>query len=304
MAKEKTDNTQGHEEIVKPQEDWTDSAFPEAHDKQGQDLDEGKIPKPEQAQVENVAKPVSKGNDEKRYQYWQSQADKMKAENDALKAQMQAPEVQQPAPPVEETVVQKEFPPPPQRPRKPAGYNREEAVSDPGSQSARYHDVMDDWRDRMDKYNNLYAQYNVALAQERMDALEGKIADKEQQEIASQQQYQAMNELSDYVQATYDLSPEDTQDFIQTMSQPESLNIGNLVDLYKMKGKQVITNVPTQVGTQAEWRPEPSDTHKQIRRAQQIPSPMGVIPSKGEDRAPVDSIMDEMIDNHNKKNPF
>ena len=304
MAKEKIDNTQGHEEVVKPSQDWTNDAFPEANDKQDQGLDTEKIPTPEQAEVKTEEKPVSKGNDEKRYQYWQSQADKMKAENEQLKAQAQQSQAQQPAPPAEEEVKQKEFPPPPQRPRKPAGYNREEAISDPASQSARYHEVMDDWRDRMDKYNNLYAQYNVALAQERMDALEGKIAQKEQAEVAAQQQSQAMGELSEYVQATYDLSPEETQDFIQTMSQPESLNIGNLVDLYKMKGKQVINNVPTQVGTNAEWRPEPSDTHKQIRRAQQIPSPMGVIPSKGEEQAPVDSIMDEMIDNHNKKNPF
>ena len=307
MAKEKTDNTQGHEEVVKPQEDWTDSAFPEANDKKDQGLDEEKIPTPDAAELPNeLPKSASDGSDEKRYQYWQSQADKMKAENETLRAQMeqQTAPAQQPAPPAEEQVKDKEFPPPPQRPRKPAGYNREEAISDPASQSARYHDVMDDWRDRMDKYNNLYAQYNVALAQERMDALEGKIAEKEQQDLASAQQQQAMSELSDYVQATYNLSPEETQDFIQTMSQPESLNIGNLVDLYKMKGKQIINNVPTQVGTQADWRPEPSDTHKQVRRAQQIPSPMGVIPSKGEDRSPVDSIMDEMIDNQNKKNPF
>ena len=159
----------------------------------------------------------------------------------------------------------------------------------------------------MDKYNNLYAQYNVALAQERMDAIEGKITEREEQEMAVAQNNQAMGELSEYVQATYGLSTEETQDFIQTMSHPESLSIGNLVDLYKMKGKQVIENVPTQVGTEVnnpQFASEPSDTFKQVKRAQQVPSPMGVLAGNRETKTTTDSIMDEMIDTYNKKNPF
>ena len=123
-------------------------------------------------------------------------------------------------------------------------------MSDPNSMSAQYNDALDNWRDKMDKYNNLYAQYNVALAQERMDGIEGKITQREEQEIAARQNQQAVSELSDYVQETYGLSPDETQDFINTMSAPDSLTIGNLVDLYKMKGKQVINNVPTQVGSE------------------------------------------------------
>ena len=311
MAKKDNNTPHTHEEVVETPKDWTDEAFPEARQPDsdgGLDSEEENIPDPSDAELtpQGVPAPEIDPNDQKRYQYWQSQADKMKAENEELKAQAQQT-TQTPAQPEAPAPEVKEFPPPPNRPRKPAGYSRDEAISDPSSKSAQYHDIMDEWRDRMDKYNNLYAQYNVALAQERMDNLEGKITQREQAEVAQQQNQQAMGELSEYVQATYGLNPEQTQDFIQTMSQPESLNIGNLVDLYKMKGKQVIHNVPTQVGTEVEntqFASEPSDTFKQVKRAQQVPSPMGVLSGKSEERSTADTIMDDMIDNLNKKNPF
>jgi hypothetical protein len=306
MAK-KDDNTPvTHNELVDDtQKDWTDEAFPEAHkpdSESGLESKEEEIPSLEEAEVK---KPVD-DNDTKRYQYWQSQADKVKAENEQLKAELRTKSepAQVEAQPEPEA---KEFPPPPARPRRPRNYSREEAISDPESRSALYNEAVDDWRDKMDKYNNLYAQYNVALAQERMDAIENKVNQGEQEKIAAQQNQQAVSELSDYVQATYGLSHDETQDFIQTMSQPESLSIGNLVDLYKMKGKQVINNVPTQVGSEVdnpEFRSEPSDTFKQVKRAQQVPSPMGVLSGETETKSTADTIMDEMIDTYNKKNPF
>jgi len=302
---EKDNNTQAQEELTSTSEDWTSEAFPEAHNtnEEAPDLEskEEEIPTPNKALVKNAE------NDEKRYQYWQSQSDKLRNENEQLKAQIQEQQAPAPAQAEEAPVEAKEFPPPPDRPRRPASYSKDEGISDPNSVSARYNDALDDWRDRMDKYNNLYAQYNVALAQERMDKLEGKITEKEQQEIAMQQNQQAVAELSDYVQATYGLTQDETQDFIQTMSAPDSLTIGNLVDLYKMKGKQVIENVPTQVGTEVnspQFQSEPSDTFKQVKRAQQVPSPMGVLSGNRETKTTTDSIMDEMIDTFNKKNPF
>tara|TARA_R110002020_G_scaffold110582_2_gene255355 strand:+ start:1042 stop:1953 length:912 start_codon:yes stop_codon:yes gene_type:complete len=302
---EKDNNTQAQNELTSTSDDWTNEAFPEAHQTEEPGLEvEAETPElkiPDAAKAE-----VTDDNDQKRYQYWQSQADKMKAENDELKAAQvaQTNQAQQEVAPEPQV---KEFPAPPEKPEKPRRFSREDAINNPDSMSARYNDAVDDWRDRMDKYNNLYAQYNVALAQERMEAMESKFAEKEQQSQAAAQNQQAMGELSEYVQATYGLSNEQTNDFIQTMSDPESLSIGNLVELYKMKGKQVINNVPTQVGTEVDnpqFASEPSDTFKQVKRAQQVPSPMGVLSGNRETKTGADSIMDEMIDTFNKKNPF
>ena len=308
MAKQP--NTQAQEEVAKPSEDWSKEAFPEANDAQedaGLESEES-IPTPAEADLTRQGTPVTE-NDTKRYQYWQSQADKKDHEIDDLRTQLQEQQpAQQPAPAAPEEPKVQEFPPPPPKPRRPAAYSKEESISDPSSVSARYNDAVDHWRDKMDKYNNLYAQYNVALAQERMEAIEGKIAAQDQEKVAYQQNLQAQSELSDYVQATYGLSPEETNDFIQTMSQPESLNIGNLVELYRMKGKQTIENVPTQVGTDVGRTgvptSEPSALFNQVKNAQSVPPSMGVMTSAGEDKNTTDSIMDDMIDNHNKKNPF
>ena len=82
MAK-KDNNTQAQEEIVKPSEDWTDEAFPEANNPDGDvDLEskEDNIPNPSEAELtpQGVPAPEVDPNDQKRYQYWQSQADKFK----------------------------------------------------------------------------------------------------------------------------------------------------------------------------------------------------------------------------------
>ena len=309
-------NTQAQDDMVTPSDDWSKEAFPEANDAQenaGLESEES-IPTPNDAELERQGTPVEEtdANEAKRFQYWQSQSDKKDQEIQQLQSQMeqmnqaqQAPAQQQAVPPEPEV---KEFPPPPKKPRKPAGYSKEEAISDPSSNSSLYHEAVDDWRDRMDKYNNLYAQYNVALAQERMEAIEGRIAQQDQEKVAYEQNLQAQAELSDYVQATYGLSPEETNDFIQTMSQPESLNIGNLVELYRMKGKQTIENVPTQVGTDVGNTgvptSEPSALFNQVKNAQSVPSPMGVISGQTEEKSTTDSIMDDMIETYNKKNPF
>ena len=91
-------------------------------------------------------KPVD--NDTTRYQYWQSEADKMKntlaemqKQNDELKNQLigqyqnqQIPQQAQPEP-VEEV---DEFPSAPDKPQKPRGFSRVEANEDPNSESVSY----------------------------------------------------------------------------------------------------------------------------------------------------------------------
>ena len=90
-------------------------------------------------------------------------------------------------------------------------------------------------------------------------------------------------------------------DFIQTMSSPDSLTIDNLVQLYNLKngGSQTIPNQ----GTPA---PQPSGAFNQAARAQQVPSPMGVMPSSGnqDSRNAEDQVMDSMITDFKSKNPF
>ena len=249
-----------------------------------------------------VKQETTQDNDTTRYQYWQSQADKMKAENQRLQTAMQqqqqmqqVPQVQQP---VQEAPVEQAFPPPPEKPGKPGQFSREEAYSDPSSESARYIDAVESWRDDMTEYNGLKSQYDAAIVQEKVEKIEATRVQEAQRQEAFQRDRQQKNEVYKYVTGHHGLSKEQAVDFINTMSQPESVNVDNLVALYRLnKG-----------GSPQQANPgQPSETFQQMKNAQQVPSPMGVMPSgqsNADGRSLEDKIMDTMIGNFNSKNPW
>jgi len=237
-------------------------------------------------------------NDERRYQYWQSQADKLKNENAKLKESM----AQQPQAPVQpEAPAQpqvEEFPPPPAKPQRPRNFSREEAYSDPSSESARYLDEHDQWRDDITEYNTLKTQYDNALLQERFDNIEREKTENIKRAEAYRAQQEQTNEVRKYVTGHYGMSEEQANDFITKMSNPESLTVDNLVKLYQLNESGSVNNqAPAQ----------PSDNFKQVQNAQQVPSPMGVMPSgqaNNDGRSLEDKIMDTMVGNFNSKNPW
>jgi hypothetical protein len=241
---------------------------------------------------------TQQSNDERRYQYWQSEADKMKNENEQLKAQLNQKTQQQAQPaPVEEKKAE-EFPPPPEKPKAPAGFNRAEAMEDPRSPSAQYLNELDSWRDDIVQYNALKSDYQTALVREKLEAQEAIRVEEAKRMQAYQQQQAQVNEIYQRVQGEYGLSADEANEFIQTMSKPESLTMDNLVQLYRMqKGSgQTVQTQPT----------GPSDTFNQQARAQQVPSPMGVLPAQQNEstRSAEDSIMDSMISGYKKNNPW
>jgi hypothetical protein len=251
-------------------------------------------------------------NDEVRYQYWQSEADKrgneldgMKQTNEMLQKQVNtliergaAPGQGQPAQ-AEETF---EFPDPPGRPQKPHGFNRAEAYEDPSSESARYLDTIEGWRDDMDEYNRLRGEYDrELLAAERQSFTDEQNRQKE----AYQQQAQHNEQITtirSQVAQKFNADEATIDDFMETMSKPESLTVENLWKLYSLQKSESGNAVP-----QSSQNVQPSAAFEQTRRAQQIPSPMGVVTgvNQGSDgRAPEDKMMDSMIADYKGKNPF
>ena len=239
-------------------------------------------------------------NDERRFQYWQSEADKVKNENSQLKAQMQqmvqTQQVQQP--PAQQEPQTQEFPPPPAKPKVPAGFNRAEAMEDPSSASAQYLNELDNWRDDIIQYNGLKSEYQTALLNEQFEKQEERRANEIKRAQAYQYQQQQVKEIRNRVQGEYGLNDQEAVDFIKTMSNPESLTMDNLVQLYRMqKGSgQPVQTQPT----------GPSETFNQQARAQQVPSPMGVLPAQQNEStaSAEDNIMDSMISDYKKSNPW
>ena len=251
--------------------------------------------------VEETPQPVDPKNDDTRYQYWQSQAAKRENEMKAMQARMQ--NVQQPAQqfaPQQQQPEVEEFPDPPEKPVKPRNFNRQEAYEDASSESARYLDESEEWRDNMDEYNTLRVQYENAITQEKIQNQEAQRRQYEAQRQAQIQQNQQMNEVNELVQGHYGLSPEESKEFIETMSNPSSITVDNLVQLYRLQ-KGNGGGAPVNPGQPA----QPSPSFQQAQRAQQVPQPMGVQPTAGNTTAPAeDQIMDNMISDFKSKNPW
>tara|TARA_R100001244_G_scaffold32270_2_gene30642 strand:+ start:265 stop:1191 length:927 start_codon:yes stop_codon:yes gene_type:complete len=234
-------------------------------------------------------------NDEKRFEYWQSQAAKRENEIAALKQQIgQKPA--QPQVPMEATEPKvEEFPPPPSKPSRPRTFSREEAWNDTASESAKYLDDVDGWQDEMTQYNELKHQYDMALMQERYDKVDGERKKDVKLQQNRQAQKQQAREIVDYVQGHHGFNPEEATDFVQTMSNNDAITMDNLVALYRLKKGQ-----PVNTG-----QPQPSAEFQQTQNAQQVPSPMGVMPATGQSgRTDTDQIMDDLIGTHNSKNPW
>tara|TARA_B110000467_G_C18338676_1_gene500984 strand:+ start:5832 stop:6770 length:939 start_codon:yes stop_codon:yes gene_type:complete len=243
------------------------------------------------AQIDNSPK-----NDEKRFEYWQSQAAQKENELQALKDQVGAVPPVEAAPVSAEPSQAEEFPPPPVKPGKPQGFSREEAWSDPSSASAQYLDEVESWQDTMGEYNGLKHQYELAVMQDKFETIEAEKKQASDVQEAQRQQARQAQEIGEYVTGHHGMSNEEAADFMRTMAQPDSVSMDNLVALYRLqKG-----------GVPAEPVAQPSPAFRQQTLAQQIPSPMGVMPASGGNSgvSDADQLMDSMITGYKKDNPW
>jgi hypothetical protein len=255
--------------------------------------------------VENQEPLSDAKNDDTRYEYWQSQAAKKDNELEQLKTQqqqmmaMQQQMMQQPQAPAQPEPEVDKFPDAPTRPSKPRNFSREEAYSDSSSESARYLDEVEDWRDNMEEYKELKHQYDMAIIQEQLgNERKARVEEVKRREAFAKQRQELAN-VNNMVQTKYGLNPEEAQSFIKEMSSKDSLTMDNLVQLWRIKQGQ---NAPVSGNVQT----APSPTFQQTKRAQQVPSPMGTMPGTGNQAtgSTEDQIMDKMISDFDSKNPF
>jgi len=245
-------------------------------------------------------------NEEVRFQYWQSEADKANNENDRLKQTVEIlqdtlknPNTQSGVQPeVEASEPEPEpFRDAPEKPTRPTSFNRAEAIDDPNSPSAQYMDQMDRYSDEKDTWNSERVTHEADLLRQERESIQDE--QRRQKEAYAQQQRQGeeMNAISQQIKQQYGANDSEIADFVEKMSSPESLNVDNLWRLYQMDKGQV----PAQPVTQ------PSPTFNQIQRAQSVPQPMGVQsaanPAQHTKKAE-DIIMDDLISDYRSKNPW
>jgi len=260
---------------------------------------EQEITEPVQSQ-EEPSGPPDVGNDEVRYQYWQSQADKMRNERDQLQQQFnqiatqQAPQQPQQEPEVE---PEPEFPAPPEKPQKPYGFSMDDAVADSSSESAKYLQEEQTWRDGMDEYKNLQFEYQMAMMQDERENLRKERTEDIQRREAEQKQTEQLNGVRSQIMDQYKVDQSVADDFIRVMSDPSSISIDNLWKLYA--NDKGYSSPQQQAAT-------PSGDFQQVKRAQQVPASMGVMPSQSRQNegSIEDKIIDSMISDYDKQNPW
>ena len=224
------------------------------------------------------------------FQYWQSQADKRTAEVTGLKKELdeiKSKMTSNPTPavsvePVSEETVK------PVKPLRPSSFDNSEALTDPDSKSAKYVAAREEYLDNMSEYLISQEDKRSEISQKQLE---------EQKKLTSQQQ------LLSNLQSQYGYNPTEANDFIEKMSSPDSLSLDNLVKLHKSltgMGKETIP-----IPQQNVIDPRMSDMARRQQKLS-IPSTITSQPSanKQSSKKIEDQMMDSMISNFKKKNPF
>ena len=174
--------------------------------------------------------------DSSRFEYWQSQADKVKSElsnaqqerdyfrNLAQQQQSTVSSGQPNGQPQQQVGVQEDSLKQPVKPEKPVSYSEVDAYNDPESTSFKY-------RLEKERYQDEYMGY-----------LEDKDENREKQmraqyEYAYAQQQTAMvqNNAMSHAMNGYGLSQTKAGDFVNWASNPENVTVDHLIKLYMMK---------------------------------------------------------------------
>ena len=95
----------------------------------------------------------------------------------------------------------------------------------------------------------------------------------------------------------YKVDSQVADDFVRVMSDPSSISLDNLWKIYASDKGYSSPQTPAN---------KPSGEFQQVKRAQQIPPSMGVMPSQtGQNEDSIeDKIIDSMITDYNKQNPW
>ncbi len=186
--------------------------------------------------------PINK-EDQKRFEYWQSQHDKVLSENQAMRQELQqaAQYIQQTQAQAQQTQlsngqptgVQNQEPSlqKPVRPQKPHTYNEVDAFNDPESESFKYRQSLDEYRDGVIDYYD------------RRDQV------MEQEVTRQQQQFQQQRndvEARQYMMNNVGWDEQKTAGFMEWAKNPQNVTFEHLAKIYE----QQIAPTPEQVARQ------------------------------------------------------
>ena len=223
-------------------------------------------PETEQQPVEQAeAQPEGAGDEQQRYQYWQSRYDQKASEFDTMSKKLAEYEKVAPiaeyiqenpdilkgvakslsgdTPEVPSQEKSMELPKKPTRPTKPTNYDATEAYMDVDSASYKYRAELDEYRDGMIDYQENREQQRIQQLQAEQQKVQQRQAEYQQQQAVSDMRYRLVNEYG-YEQGKAD-------EFLNFYSSPDSVTLENLVQLDKLRQAPTPEQVATKQKVQA-----------------------------------------------------
>jgi len=200
-------------------------------DTTGMSINETPVGEQQAESVESSQESSSAKADPSRFEYWQSQADKVKGElsatqqelsyyrEQAMQGAQQSPSNGQPVEQAQETSLKS-----PVKPEKPVNYNEVDAYNDPESASFKF-------RLQKEQYQDDY----ISFIEEREQTRETEYARKYQQAMLEQEANSLRNNAYNHAVSNYGWDQSRANDFVQWASNPANVTVDHLAKLFQMK---------------------------------------------------------------------
>ena len=200
-------------------------------DTTGMSISETPVGEQQAESVESSQEQSSAKADPSRFEYWQSQADKVKGElsatqqelayyrEQAMQSSQQSPSNGQPVEQAQETSLK-----PPVKPEKPVNYNEVDAYNDPESASFKF-------RMQKEQYQDDYLSYMETKDANR----EAEYAKRYQQAMLEQEANSLRSNAYNHVVSNYGWDQSRANDFVQWASNPANVTVDHLAKLFQMK---------------------------------------------------------------------
>ena len=200
-------------------------------DTTGMSINETPVGEQQAESVESSQEQSSAKADPSRFEYWQSQADKVKGElsatqqelsfyrEQAMQGAQQSPSNGQPVEQAQETSLKS-----PVKPEKPVNYNEVDAYNDPESASFKF-------RLQKEQYQDDY----ISFIEKREQVREDEYARKYQQAMLEQEANSLRNNAYNHAVSNYGWDQSRANDFVQWASNPANVTVDHLAKLFQMK---------------------------------------------------------------------
>ena len=222
--------------------------------------------------MEPIAEPseqvTSPKDDQTRFEYWQSQADKAKGELNALRQEVDYYRAQgQNADPSNgqpqaypEQGLQEPSLKEPTAPDRPVNYNEIDAYSDPDSASFKYRLAKEEYRDNY-----------MGYLQEKDQMREAEMQQAYENEMAQQRDNMMRQQAYSHATSTYGWDQNKSSQFVQWASNPDNLTLDNLAKLFELRSNpnQQVQQRTQQMQNEAERLSVPKTAVVQSGKAEQ-----------------------------------